>query len=402
MICSKCSTRNECVDICARVESIIHDNSGVCLYDMIYRCGAGDPDNMYHRACDESTCESYSSRTRIKRDFELDNVFMEVNSVNVGEVELGKLQNVGEIVISGGYSRLYIPTINKLVGNISIGNFLRDLLIKNPLDLFTPRQKQALRLYYNIVTTNKHSFVNIASIMGISKKKAVHHVAVGIMKVRLYIMLKIVETLMSNAMILSDIGLDIEIGNFTVKMSNEERAKIRSIMLTKKANDLLSREQFEILWMFCGVDGKAKSLGEISDLVGESRDVIKKKIEHGVNNINKYLIANVLNLSNKRLCQARDCVVSFTPTREDRIYCSRRCNANERIRRCREKKKFREERVCEECGIKFIATKANQWFHNKYCEIEFVKKYGPKAFKEIKSRYVRSNDAEESGRAGTS
>jgi predicted DNA-binding protein YlxM (UPF0122 family) len=377
MDCRECEKYEICTDICEDVANAIYTVSPTCMLDAGVYCLAGNPTNMYHNQCDESTCLYYKSQHNyLKEEVKIAVSFKEYAFSNddIGRIALSKY-NTGEIIDSDGYTRVDIPEIStspSLIATI-IRNDIQHIIISNDLDLFTIRQRRALRLYYGLITKRNTSFQRIADIMGISKMKAVHHVYVGISKLRVYMLFIILGEIMNEDMLyeLERNGINSVVGIKTNLRESLDMAKVKAILLSKSVDKILTRKQFETLWLFCGVDGTVKHrVGEIAKLYNVSEGAISSRIDKAFYHINEYIISKLDCNTKKKVCAARDCNNKFKPISDDNIYCCSKCKDRERIRRFRDnKRKKLDRRVCDVCKKWYQPRVANQ----KYCSEQCAK-----------------------------
>jgi predicted DNA-binding protein YlxM (UPF0122 family) len=373
MTCTNCSTYDSCTSICDKISRALHEVGATCAKDAGVVCLAGDPGNLYHPGCDESVCVHYTiKKSQVKEDVQINVQHREFSFSNedIGRIALSRY-NIGGIVTSSGYVRVILPTKNNGSSIIAqtVRHDVQTLIVQNPHGLLTARQRRAMRLYYGLIAKHCNSFQYIADIMGVSKMKAVHYVYVGMGKLRTYMLFIVTGALMNGLHYeFERLGIDIQYRPGP-NLYKHDFDRVRTFMLSKKVDDILTREEFEVLWLFCNFDGSIRnSLEDIAGTLEISVQAVKYRIRSGLSKINLRVVDKILGLIDYRLCSARDCNNTFEPINGDHVYCSIACKKRERLRRFRDKKKGPPVyKPCEYCKIDFIPKTDKQRFCSKEC-----------------------------------
>jgi predicted DNA-binding protein YlxM (UPF0122 family) len=330
----------------------------------------GDPQQLYHNRCDEVICIGYESRPHIYKDVQLVNGYVEFPHTD-GSLET-KASDYGTSVSIDGYEKIDVPERNLIPSDVSalFKKQVDKIVSKNPEDLFTRKQRKALQLYYGLTGGRGHSFQVVAEYMQISKNRAATYVYRSQAKLRSYIITEIMGEMMNGlSHDLDKSGIVVTYVTRSLKDLNiNDFDRIKSFMLTAKCDELLSREQFEALWLFCGIDGKRYSVKEIAALLDISENGVRKRIKTAIVKIDTYIVDVVFNTVDDRKCAARDCMSVFTPVNDAHIYCSPQCKNRERVRRHREKiKKSITYRKCAYCGNTFIPRSDRHVYCSSNC-----------------------------------
>jgi predicted DNA-binding protein YlxM (UPF0122 family) len=212
--------------------------------------------------------------------------------------------------------------------------------------------------------------------MRVSLERVVHHIAVSLAKLRAYILYYLIGDMMNGSIHRFErLGIEMTAGNYR-QISPSMYNKIRSIMLSTKDNprhsDVLTREQYEVMCLFCGFYGAKKhSVDEIAELQGLTRITIVHTIQKAIGNLNEFIINKIYDVDDVRMCAARDCVNQFTTKNNTRTYCSADCRNREKERRYRDRLKKEKEQAkpsikCKGCGMDFVPITCEE-YHNDQC-----------------------------------
>jgi hypothetical protein len=380
LICFNCNNKNTCTKLCDKVNNILYAKHQVCKYDAGVYCMSGDPNGLYHPDCNDMICKDYATISNIKKDVEFIKYYKEFIFTNE---DLDRLLHnskhvMGDTIISDGYTQLSTPDV--MLGPSKLGvvfrHSIQHFLIEDPYNILTPYQSRAIRLYFGLVTRRRYSLGDIAGVMRVHKQRIVHHISVSLVKIKSLLIWNIVGDMMNGqAERFERLGIKIDVNKKPLNMTTTMYNKIKAVLCTRSINSIVSREQFETLWLFCGFHNRRRySVEEISDILEVSIPTIKNRIKDGVGNISLYIIDKVCDSKEPIICDARDCTSTFIPTSDSNIYCSKICRDREKERRYRENKralKRGDEKQlgkirCEGCGEWFTPINGEK-YHNIKC-----------------------------------
>jgi hypothetical protein len=378
VICGICNNRDNCTVLCAKVSNVLYGKHEICAHDMGVFCTVGDPYGLYHPDCDDMVCKYYKTLPRIKKDIQFVKYYKEFSFSNEDIDRLHEsIYSMGETIQSGGYTQL-VP-YQVILGSSATGQLFRKyiqrFLIDNPLDILTHSQSRAIRLYFGLITRQNNSLNDVAVAMRVSKMRIVKHILTALLKIKSFIFYTMVGGMMNgSAHRFEEIGVKIDIAK-PMYFNDETYGKIKSVLTTNCSSDILTREQFESLWLFCGCyNGINYTVDEISSILDISRDIVLKRISSGVKRVNKYIIDKILDTREIKICAARDCNSTFEEIYPGKVYCSVGCRDREKERRYRDKKRqdihdAKTPIKCKGCGVSFVPIN-REIYHNSRCRAQ--------------------------------